>query len=113
MKQEAEILERNGELQKVAEIRYSKIPEFEKSIKQEEKKLNELQKKQQILKEEVDEEDMAKVVSRWSGVPVSKMLTAKRWFGRVDSTGIEPALLHAKRSMLPLTLQAQSNTIIL
>ncbi|MFH1565327.1 MAG: ATP-dependent chaperone ClpB [bacterium] len=74
LKQEAEILERNGELQKVAEIRYSKIPEFEKSIKQEEKKLNELQKKQQILKEEVDEEDIARVVSRWSGVPVSKML---------------------------------------
>jgi ATP-dependent Clp protease ATP-binding subunit ClpB len=74
LKQEAEIAERNGELQKVAEVRYSKIPELEKEIKAQEQKLAKLQKTQQILKEEVGEEDIAKVVARWTGIPVSKML---------------------------------------
>ncbi|MCD6149875.1 ATP-dependent chaperone ClpB [bacterium] len=74
LKSEAEVLERKGELDKVAEIRYGKIPEIEKRIKNERKKLNEIQKKETILKEEVGEEDIAKIVSRWTGIPVSKML---------------------------------------
>jgi ATP-dependent Clp protease ATP-binding subunit ClpB len=74
LKQEAEINERKGELQKVAEIRYGKIPTLEKEIKTYEKKLTEIQKNQQILKEEITEEDIAKVVAHWSGIPVSKML---------------------------------------
>ncbi len=71
---EAEQLERKGELDKVAEIRYGKIPQLEKEIAEEEKKLNEIQKENPILKEEVGEEDVAKVVSRWTGIPVSKMM---------------------------------------
>jgi len=73
-KKEAEIAERKGDLQKVAEIRYGKITAFEKEIKDHQKKLNEIQKKRGILKEIVSVEDIAKVVSRWTGIPVYKML---------------------------------------
>jgi ATP-dependent Clp protease ATP-binding subunit ClpB len=74
LKSEADMLERKGELDKVAEIRYGRIPEIEKKIKSEERKLEKIQKDNPMLKEEVTEEDIAKVVSRWTGVPVSKML---------------------------------------
>ncbi|HLC95125.1 MAG TPA: AAA family ATPase, partial [Patescibacteria group bacterium] len=70
----AESLERQGELDKVAEVRYGKIPALEKQIEKEEKKLARLQKSTAILKEEITEEDIAKVVSRWTGIPVTKML---------------------------------------
>ena len=73
-KSEAEQLEREGELSKVAEIRYGKIPKLEEEIKQAQKELNNLQQKGSILKEEVTEKDVAKVVSRWTGIPVAKML---------------------------------------
>ena len=72
---EADMLERKGELDKVAEIRYGKIPEIENKIKGEERKLEKIQKDNPMLKEEVTEEDIAKVVSRWTGVPVSKCLS--------------------------------------
>jgi ATP-dependent Clp protease ATP-binding subunit ClpB len=77
LKAEAEIAERNLELDKVAEIRYGKIPALEKNIKQEEKNLSGIRKKSPILKEEITEEDIAKVVSRWTGIPVSKMLESE------------------------------------
>lgn len=73
-KSEAELAERNGQLDKVAEIRYGKIPQLEKKIQEEEKKLNKIQKENSILKEEVTQEEIARVVSRWTGIPVSKML---------------------------------------
>lgn len=74
LKKEAEKLERQGSLDKVAEIRYGKLPELKKTIKSEEAKLRKVQSKDSILKEEVTEEDIAKVVSRWTGIPVTKML---------------------------------------
>ncbi len=74
LKSEAEIAERKMELDRVAEIRYGKVPELEKKIKEEKNKLDKIQNKTPILKEEVTEEDIAKVVSRWTGVPVVKML---------------------------------------
>jgi ATP-dependent Clp protease ATP-binding subunit ClpB len=77
LKSEAEISERKMELDKVAEIRYGRIPELEKKIKIEKKKLDNIQSKNPILKEEVTEEDVAKVVSRWTGIPVSKMLESE------------------------------------
>ncbi|MCX6742988.1 MAG: ATP-dependent chaperone ClpB [Candidatus Parcubacteria bacterium] len=77
LKQEADILERKAELQKVAEIRYGQIPGIEKKIKDFEKKLANVQKDHKILKEEVTEEDIAQVVSRWTGIPVSKMLESE------------------------------------
>ena len=73
-KQQADIAERNSELQKVAEIRYGQIPELKKQLKEFEKKLKVVQKNSRILKEEITEEDIAGVVSRWTGIPVSKML---------------------------------------
>ncbi|TSC96296.1 MAG: ATP-dependent Clp protease ATP-binding subunit ClpB [Parcubacteria group bacterium Athens1014_10] len=79
LKNEAEINERKGNLQKVAELRYGQIPELEKQIKHEEEKLKKLRKKQRILKEEVTEEDIAKVVSRWTGVPLTKMLESESY----------------------------------
>jgi len=77
LKTEAELAERKGELDKVAEVRFGKIPILENKIKEEEKKLNKIQKESSILKEEVTEEDIANVVSRWTGVPVSKMLQSE------------------------------------
>ena len=74
LKQEADIAERKNDLQKAAEIRYGEIPQTEKEIKDQQKKLSEIQKKRQILKEEVGVEDIANVVSRWTGIPVFKML---------------------------------------
>jgi ATP-dependent Clp protease ATP-binding subunit ClpB len=73
-KQQADISERKGELEKVAEIRYGKIPDLEKNIKLLEKKLKKTPDEKRILREEVTDEDIAKVVSRWTGVPVTKML---------------------------------------
>lgn len=74
LKLEAEIAERKMELDKVAEIRYGKIPDLEKNVKVEKNKLENIQSKNPILKEEVTSEDIAKVVSRWTGIPVFKML---------------------------------------
>lgn len=73
-KQEIEISERRGDLTKAAELQYGKIPDLEKDLKKSEEKLRRLQDKRHILKEEVTEEEIAKVVSRWTGVPVTKML---------------------------------------
>lgn len=76
LKAKAEIIERRGDdLTRVAEIRYSRIPELEKEIEKQENELIKIQQSgQRILKEEIDEEDVARGVSRWTGVPVSKML---------------------------------------
>ena len=75
---EMEIAEREGKLDRVAEIRYSLIPEAEKEIEQLNKKLAEIQKDQPMLKEEVDEEDIAEIVSRWTGIPVQRMLESEK-----------------------------------
>ncbi|EKD43627.1 MAG: hypothetical protein ACD_72C00198G0001 [uncultured bacterium] len=74
LKQQAEIEERRGDLQKVAEIRYGRIPNLEGTIKNDEKKLAEIQKSHGILKEEVTDHDIAMVLARWTGIPASKML---------------------------------------
>ncbi len=63
-----------GDLTRAAEIQYGKIPELEQKLVQEQQKLSELQRDGVMLKEEVDEEDVAEVVAKWTGVPVSKML---------------------------------------
>ncbi len=79
LRMEADIIERRGDdLTKVAEIRYSLIPQLDKDIKKQQEDLVKIQKKgQHILKEEIDEEDIAKVVARWTGVPVNKMLESE------------------------------------
>lgn len=75
LKEEAQQAERAAELQRAAKIIYGEIPELEKKIKIAEVKLGEVNKDHQVLKEEVTEEDIAEVVSKWTGIPVSKMLT--------------------------------------
>ncbi len=74
LKVEAEQLERAGNYEKVAEIRYGKMVEVQKQFEADQAKLQELQAAGRTLKEEVTEEDIAEVVARWTGVPVSKML---------------------------------------
>lgn len=79
LSRKAELAERNSEFQIVAEIRYGKIPELEQIVSNAEKQLIEMQAEtgQQILKEEITEEDIARVVARWTGIPVEKMLEAE------------------------------------
>ncbi len=74
---DAEAAEREGELEKVAMIRYQRVPELEKERKELGQKLLAAQADQKILKEEVTEEDIAAVVARWTGIPVSKMLESE------------------------------------
>ncbi len=77
LKHEADIAERQGLLEKVAQIRYGQIPEAEKALFAAEDALKKMQKGKRFLKEEVDEEDVANVVSKWTGIPVSKMLESE------------------------------------
>ncbi len=74
LKEDAAREERQGNLGRVAEINYGQIPELNKKINQAKEKLAGIQQNGQILKEEVTEEDIAQVVSRWTGIPVSKMI---------------------------------------
>ena len=75
---EAQLAEREGNLAKVAEIRYGRLIELRKRLEEANQKLETLQKDSKMLKEEVDDEDMAEVVSRWTGIPVSRMLEGER-----------------------------------
>jgi ATP-dependent Clp protease ATP-binding subunit ClpB len=70
--------EREGDLAKVAEIRYGKSLDLKALLNEANEKLAKLQKKSKMLKEEVDAEDIADVLSRWTGIPVSKMLEGER-----------------------------------
>ncbi len=78
LKFEAESAERSGDLGKVAEIRYGRIPETEKTIEGLKEKLTVLQKDSAMVNEEVDAEEIAEVVSRWTGIPVSRMLQSEK-----------------------------------
>jgi ATP-dependent Clp protease ATP-binding subunit ClpB len=69
--------ERKGDLGRAAEIKYGQIPSLQKELEAQNKKLAELQKQNKMLKEEVDAEDVAYVVSKWTGIPVSKLLEAE------------------------------------
>ncbi|KPJ55368.1 Clp protease ClpB [Parcubacteria bacterium DG_72] len=71
---QSDIAEREADFQRVAEIKYGKVPELLKKIKEAEKKLASIQKKRQILKEEIEEEDVANVVSKWTGIPVTRLI---------------------------------------
>src|SRR3989344_1774553 len=77
LRQESDSAERHGDFAQVAEIRYGRIPETEKKLFSEEGRLRKLQGSRRILKEEINEEDIADIVSRWTGIPVRKMLEAE------------------------------------
>ncbi len=72
---QTEIAQREADLEKVAEIKYGKIPQLIKEQKQTEQKLVKLQRSHHFLKEEVTEEDVARIVSRWTGIPVTRLIT--------------------------------------
>ncbi len=73
----AELAERKGELERVAELRHGRVPDLTRALAVENIRLRDLQRDGALLKEEVEEEDIAAVVSRWTGVPVSKMLQSE------------------------------------
>ncbi len=70
--------EREGDLAKAAELKYGRLVELEKRLHEANAKLIELQKDRQMLKEEVDDEDVAEVVAKWTGIPVSRMLESEK-----------------------------------
>ena len=78
LRTEAELATRRGDLQKAAEISYGRVPQIEKEIQGLEKRLAEIQKKGKYLKEEVDAEDIAEIVAKWTGIPVTKMLESDK-----------------------------------
>jgi ATP-dependent Clp protease ATP-binding subunit ClpB len=74
---EADRAEKEGALQRAAELRYGDIPRLQSELDQQNGRLEELQREGAMLKEEVDEEDVAGIISKWTGVPVSKMLESE------------------------------------
>ena len=75
---ESEKAEREGRLEIAAELRYGTLIELEKSLKEENERLALLQKNQKMLKEEIDEEDIAEVVSKWTGIPTSRLIEGEK-----------------------------------
>ncbi|HEX9614223.1 MAG TPA: ATP-dependent chaperone ClpB [Bacteroidota bacterium] len=75
---EAERKEREGDLGRVAELRYGTITELEKKVNVESARLAEVQKNTKMLKEEVDADDIAEIVAKWTGIPVTRMLESER-----------------------------------
>jgi ATP-dependent Clp protease ATP-binding subunit ClpB len=78
LKFEAEQAEKAGDYGRVAEIRYGKITQAEKQLEDFKNKMKEMQHEKSLLKEEVDSEDIAEVVAKWTGIPISKMLQSER-----------------------------------
>ena len=75
---EIEIAERQYDLNKVAELRHGRLPELKAKLAQKEEELAQIQKGKRLLREEVTEEEIAEIVSRWSGIPVSKLMETER-----------------------------------
>ncbi len=103
---EADRFERDGDLAKAAEIRYGRVPELERRIEAATAKLEELQASQKMLKEEVDPEDVAEVVNRWTGVPVSRLVE-----GEVAKLVHLEDLLHARVVGQDVAVTAVANAI--
>ncbi len=103
---EAERLERLGDLAGAAALRYGTLPELERTIEQSTRELDELQSNGAFLKEEVDAEDIADVVSRWTGIPVSKLME-----GEVDKLVRMEELLHSRVVGQDEAVSAVSNAI--
>lgn len=105
-KTEADELERKGDFGRVAEIRYGLVISLEKELQKKNEQLVELQKGRKMLKEEVDEEDIAKVVSKWTGIPVSKMLE-----GDMEKLVNMEGRLHQRVISQDEAIEAVANTI--
>ncbi len=77
-KTEAQLAERQGDLSKAAELKYGKLIELERDLEEENRQLEGLQVDRQMLKEEVDSEDIAEVVAKWTGIPISRLVEGER-----------------------------------
>jgi ATP-dependent Clp protease ATP-binding subunit ClpB len=77
LKLEEQNAERAGDLARVAELRYGQLLQIERQLEQENARLAQIQKDQKMLKEEVDEEDIAQVVAKWTGIPVTRLMEAE------------------------------------
>jgi len=75
---EEEAARRQGDLQRVSEIRYARLPELQRQLEKEHQGLQEAQSEQRLLKQEVGDEDIAEIVSHWTGIPVQRMLEGER-----------------------------------
>ena len=78
LKVESQNAERHGDLTRAAELRYGKLLELNRELEEENNKLTELQSTQKMLKEEVDDEDVAEVVAKWTGIPVARMMEGEK-----------------------------------
>ena len=78
LRNEVDQATRRGDLQRAAELRYGRIPELERRLAADEIRLHEVQAKARYLQEEVDAEDIAEIVAKWTGIPVTKMLESER-----------------------------------
>ena len=78
VKIEAQNAERAGDYDRAAELKYGRLVELEKELNEAQERLKELQKGQRMLKEEVDAEDIAEIVSKWTGIPVSKLMEGEK-----------------------------------
>ncbi|MGH2819605.1 MAG: ATP-dependent Clp protease ATP-binding subunit, partial [Actinomycetota bacterium] len=105
-KGEADRAERDGELQRAAELRYGRLVELEKRLGESNERLADLQVERKFLKEEVDEEDVAEVVARWTGIPVSKLME-----GEVEKLVHMEDGLHARVVGQHEAVEAVSNAI--
>jgi ATP-dependent Clp protease ATP-binding subunit ClpB len=74
VRQEMQRVQQAGDYAKASELQYGRLPELERKLKEQETRLADLQKNQKMLKEEVDEEDVAEIVARWTHIPVSRLL---------------------------------------
>jgi ATP-dependent Clp protease ATP-binding subunit ClpB len=75
---EAQLAERQGDLSRAAELKYGRLIELERSLEEENSRLEELQAGRKMLKEEVDSEDIAEVVAKWTGIPVSRLMEGEK-----------------------------------
>src|SRR5688500_6622413 len=103
---EAERAERDGDLQRAAELRYGRLVDVQKEVDAANARLEELQSTQKFLKEEVDEEDIAEVVARWTGIPVSKLME-----GEVEKLVHMESGLHERVIGQDEAVEAVSNAI--
>src|SRR5437588_3870261 len=104
---EIEKAERQYDLSRVAELKYGKLAQLESQLKKESEQFAKKQASGPLLKEEVDEEDIAKVVSRWTGIPVSKLLE-----GEVQKLLHLPELLHQRVSGQHEAVQAVAEAVV-
>jgi ATP-dependent Clp protease ATP-binding subunit ClpB len=106
LRREIENAQRAGDYTKASELQYGRVPELEQRIRDVEAKLAEIQKSQRMLKEEVDEEDIADVVSKWTHIPVSRMME-----GEVQKLIHMEARLHQRVIGQDEAIKAVSNAI--